>query len=408
MYKLTNKNQKYKIKSETIDEYPINIKKNDKIIEIKKDNKVILKTKVTENVLEKINNKSEINLEDINEKNIKKELNELIQNDKKQITNINNELNKIEEKINKCYKNEYIYELEEKISIMKSKVDSIKEHYQIINDYYEFKGYSDLNNILLINSIEDYKFYKTDKEVDELVIHCKEECKKLNTVIDLTDKLVKNDKKILEVKENNNKRNNDYLENKEKIVLINKLNEKLNKNIKEENDFLEKLDDDIKCLDKKLKDITLFNNSKSLITNIFNISVCTNLMPIFPGVRILFQALILKIVIESTGLLLSSDIKRELITKDLINKYIDKIYSNSDNIKSLSSLLKDNISNIKELKEEFIKKFENYKDVLDDYDKYLNKINESIKKLEEKQKLVLKYKTKLDENKEKILEFKNY
>lgn len=410
------KNKKYKLKGEKTEKLeisPIEIRKKDNLIEIDKKDEVVVKAKLEEEVLKQLerdikkNRKFELKVEDINEKNIKNELNKLIEKDKKDVKEINEEINDIEEKIKKCKKNEYIKEYEEKLAKIKSRLGVIKEHYEVISDYYDFKGYANLKNTLLINSIEDFKTYKTNEEIENLVLHCKEEGKKLDVIIEATNKCIKADKKVLEVRKYNEKRDEEYLKEKEKIALIDEGYKKISYNVKEQDEFLSKLDDDIFYLNYKLSDIKLFRSSSSLLTNILNISICTNLMPVFPGFRLLFQAIILKNLTETARKLFNPDIKREIITKDIVSSYIKIIYDNKKNMDLIIKYLDDSISNVKELKKDFIKKFEEHKDILDDYDEYLHKIDSALEKLEEKNKLINEYKQELNKKEQKVLELKS-
>ena len=409
------KNKDYKLKNKNIDSKKISqieIRKKDNLIEISKNDEVILKTKIEQEVLEKIeyyvknNYKFELKIEDLNEKNIKQELNKIIAADKNEVNKISDELDKIETVTPLNKSNEYIKKLEERIKKIKDRLGIIKNHYEVISNYYDFKGYDNLNNILLINSIEDYKFYKTDNEIDELVLHCHEECKKLDVIIDATDKCIKTDKKILEIKKYNEKRDKDYLNDKEKISLIDACYEKINKNMENEKNFLNKLDEDIIYINNRL-DSNLFYNSKTLLDNILNISICTNLMPIFPSFTLLLQTIILKNLTDATRILFNANIKKEIITKNIISKYLRMISENEENMDLIVKYLNDNITNVKEIKKEFVKKFEQHKDALNDYDKYLNKIDLALKNLEEKNKKIEEYKKNLSVKKDKILELKN-
>lgn len=412
---IEKKNKEYKLKgkkTKKIELSKIEIRKQENLVEIEKNNNIVVRAKLEEEVLKKLENdiknnrKFEIKIEDINEKKIKAELTKVIEKDKNEVKKINDEVEKVEQETNKNQKNDYVNEVEEKLKKIQERLSIINTHYEIISEYYDFKGYSNLKNTLLINSIEDYSFYKTSNEVDELVVKCKEESKKLNIIIEATDKCIKADKKILEVKKYTEKRDKEYLENKEKIDLIDKGYEKISANIKEENTFLEKLDDDISYLENKLNENKLFNNSKPLLDNILKISICTKLMPIFPSFRLLFQALILKNITETTKKLFIPDMKKEIITKDIVRKYINMIYNNKSNMDLIIKNLSESITNIKEIKEEFISKFEKHKDIFDDYNKYLNKINQTLKNLEEKNKKINEYKKQLNKKEEKILKLK--
>lgn len=413
---IEKENNDYIIKGKKVDkieESSISIVKENNLLEISKNDDVILKTKVQKSILEELeesiknNKKFEIKLEDVNEKNIRNELNKVIENDKKEILKINEEILKIDEKANIYQKNEYIDELKEKLEDVKKRLSEIRKHYEIISVYYDFKGYSNLNNTLLINSIEDYSFYKNADEIDELVMNCKKESEKLSVIIDVTDKCIKTDKKVLEVKKYNQKMNEDFLMQKEKISLIDEGYEKIDKNIKSQDEFLKKIDKDISYLEDKLKNFRLFDASKSLFNNMFTIGLCTNLMPIFPSFRLLLQVILLKTATDGIRSVLNPEFKKEIITKNVIKDYINIIYENKNNIDLINKNLDSSISNIVEIRKEYISKFGNFSDVFDDYDVYLKKIDLFIKKLNEKKEELIKIKKELNNKKQKILELKN-
>lgn len=412
---IEKENNNYILKGKKVDkieESPISIVRENNLLKISKKEDVILKTKVQKSVLEELeegirnNKKFEIKLEDINEKNIKNELKKIIEKDKKEVLNINEEILKIDKKANIYQKSEYIDELKIKLENVKKRLSEIRKHYEIISDYYDFKGYSNLNNTLLINSIEDYSFYKNADEIDELVMNCKKESEKLSVIIDVTDKCIKEDKKILEVKKYTLKRDEDFLLQKEKISLIDEGYEKIDKNIKTQDEFLKNLNKDISYLEDELSNFRLFDASKSLFNNMFRIGLCTNLMPLFPSFRLLFQVIILKSATDGIRNFFNPEFKKEIITKKVIRDYINMIYENKNNIDLLTKNLDGSISNIVEIRKEYISKFGKFSDVLDDYDVYLKKMDLTINKLNDKKEELVKIKKELNNKEQKVLELK--
>lgn len=412
---IEKENNNYILKGKKVDkieESPISIVKENNLLKISKKDDVILKTKIQKSILEELeesiknNKKFDIKLEDINEKNIKNELNKIIEKDKKEVLSINEEILKIDKKANIYQKSEYIDELKIKLENVKKRLSEIRKHYEIISDYYDFKGYSNLNNTLLINSIEDYSFYKNVDEIDELVMNCKKESEKLSVIIDVTDKCIKEDKKILEVKRYTQKRDEDFLLQKEKISLIDDGYEKIDKNIKYQEDFLKNLNKDISYLEDELSNFRLFDASKSLFDNMFRIGLSTNLMPLFPSFRLLFQVIILKSATDGIRNFFNPEFKKEIITKRVIRDYINMIYENKNNIDLTTRNLDGSISNIVEIRKEYISKFGKFSDVLDDYDVYLKKMDLTINKLNDKKEELVKIKKELNNKEQKVLELK--
>lgn len=414
--KIEKENDVYKIKGEkvkTIEESKIDIIKENDLIEIIEDEDVILKSRVELKVIEQLeeainnNKKFDIKIEDINEKKIKTELSKLIKKDKENLNKINKEFENIEKETTIYKSKESIKELEKKIEVVKQKTNEIKKHYQIISEYYDFKGYSNLKNTILINSIEDYTFYKNTTDVDKLVNECKKECKKLDTIIEITNKCIESDKKILEVKNYNEKMNEKYNESKEKIDLVSNSYEKIDKNIKEQDDFLLRLESDIQTLDEKFNNMAYFDGTTSLINNLIKMGLNTYLIPLFPPIGLIIQALLLEKSIEGIRRLFNPDIKKTFVSQKVISKYINIIYDNKNTMDLMEQFLSKNINNIKDLKSEYINQFEKHKDILNDYEENIKKIDDIINKLEEKNKRVKLMKEELKQKKEKVLSLKN-
>ena len=104
---IEKENEKYIIKGAKVDipqKSPIEIIKTRNLINVTKDEESIVKARVEEKVIQKLeeainnNKKFEIKIEDINEKNIRTELSTLIKKDKEETKKIEEELSQINEK----------------------------------------------------------------------------------------------------------------------------------------------------------------------------------------------------------------------------------------------------------------------------------------------------------------------
>lgn len=413
---LEKEEENYKLKlkkNEKEDEKEISITKENNIIEIKKDEDTIVKAKVKKSIIEELEEslkekkEFEIVIQDENERQIKEELKNLIQKDKKDLQIINEQLEQIEKETKVNKNNEEIKELEKKVEIIKQNIETIKKHYQIISEYYDFKGYSDLNNIILITCIDDYKFYKNQTDIDVLVIKCKEESKKLDTIIEVTNKCIETDKKILEVKKNNEQKNEEYNETKEKISVLDQSFEKIDKNIKEQDIFVKQLTEDIETIDKNLQDERIFNWSKSLLNNLSKIAVSTYLMPIFPSISLIIQSILLQKSVEQIRNIFNPSIKKTIITKKIVENYVKIINDKTSIMKTYEEFLLTNIENIQNLKKEYIQKFSQYKDILEGYEENLKKINKSIELLKIKNEKLQETKKEIKKQKQKVLSLRN-
>lgn len=412
---IEKENEKYIIKGAKVDipqKSPIEIIKTRNLINITKDEESIVKARVEEKVIQKLeeainnNKKFEIKIEDINEKNIRTELSTLIKKDKEETKKIEEELGQINEKATPFNTLEDVKKLEQRINEIKTRLSAIQKHYKIISEYYEFKGYNELQNTILINSIEDYTFYQKSTNIDKLVNECKQECKKLDTIIEATDKCIKTDKKVLEVRKYTEKRDEEYICSKEEIKLIDATYEKIENNIKYQDEFLMKLENDIENIEEKLNDKSTFASTTSLLDNLFKMTMNVYLMPFFPSLSIIIQAILIEKSIKGIRSFLNPEIKRDFITRKFIGKYIKIIYDNKAALEATENLLTSNIEEIKNLKQDYIEKFGPYSDYLDGYKENLKKMENALDKLTKKNIKVKEMKEELKKKKEKILELK--
>lgn len=406
---------KYKIKGQKVDipqKSPIEIIKTKNLINVTKNDESILKARVEEKVIHQLeeainkNKKFEIKIEDINEKNIRAELSNIIKKDKEETKKAQEELEKINKKATPFNTLEDVKKLEQRINEIKKRLSTIQKHYKIISEYYEFKGYNELQNTILINSIEDYAFYQNTTTIDKLVNECKQECKKLDTIIEATDKCIQTDKKVLEVRKYTEKRDKEYIQSKEEIKLIDETYEKIENNIKDQDKFLLKLEEDIQNIEVKLKDKRTFDATTSLLENLFKMTINAYLMPFFPSLSIIIQAILIEKSIKGIRSYLNPEIKKDFLTKKFIGKYIKIIYDNKATLEATENLLTSNIKELKALKEDYKEKFGPYSAYLDGYEENLKKIEDAIEKLNQKNTKVKEMKKELNNKKEKILELK--
>ena len=406
---------KYTIKGQKVEipqKSPIEIIKTKNLINVTKNDESILKARVEENVIQQLeeainkNKKFEIKIEDINEKKIRTELSTLIKKDKEETKKIKEEIEQLNKKATPFNTLEDVKKLEQKINKIKTRLSTIQKHYKIISEYYEFKGYNELQNTILINSIEDYAFYQNTTTIDKLVNECKQECKKLDTIIEATDKCIQTDKKILEVRKYTEKRDKEYIQSKEEIKLIDETYEKIENNIKDQDKFLLKLEEDIESIEIKLKDKRTFDATTSLLENLFKMTINAYLMPFFPSLSIIIQAILIEKSIKGIRSYLNPEIKKDFLTKKFIGKYIKIIYDNKATLEATENLLTSNIKELKALKEDYKEKFGPYSAYLDGYEENLKKIEDAIEKLNQKNTKVKEMKKELNNKKEKILELK--
>lgn len=390
---------------EFIPKEKIIVKTSKKIVTVEKDNQ-IKRFKTSKEQIETINKKItdkipfEEKLVDDNEEKIKKQLQKIINKDKKKITKINEEIDKIKEETHKYKLSEDIEELNKKIIKIKETLKDIKNHYTIISEYYDFKGYETFKNEILLNSIEDYYFYQEESQIEEFIRNCKNEGKKLNNVIETYEKCLKSEEKVLEIKNYTQKRDNDYKEHNNKVVLVEQSYKKIIENFNIEDDFIKSLNTDLYYLEQKIENEQIFTKSKSLFNNLFNIGMCTTLMPILPNLKMLIQLILLKNSIEATHHFFNPQIEKTF-TNTVLNEYLNLIFDKEKLIIETEKMLTSTIKNVKQLKNEYINRFSEYSNIFKEYSLYLKKLEQMEMELEKKQKQIIEAKKELEKNKEK-------
>lgn len=406
-YKLKGKTTKIPLKNQ------LKIIEEDGKIEIKKGKEIIVKTKLEKELIEKLeelieNNKEfEINIEDINEKQIKTEIKKIIKQDQNELNKIEEEIKKIEEELTIYKSDEEITNIEIKLENIKNRTNNIKEHYNIIGTYYSFKGYDQLNNIILINSIEDYKFYQSTSNINTLVDKCKMENKKLDNIITSANDCLKLDIKLLEVKEYTKKRDEEYLKKNNQIDLINKTYQYIQEKIEDQEEYLLKVQKDIEKINEELRLDTLYNWSNSLLSNMTKLAAQTYLLPIIQSPSNLITLILLNSTVNNISRTLNPYIKKQIVTQKIIKNYIKNIENEKISMDITESLITRNISSIEELKKEYIEKFEKHKEILRDYDEKLEIINKALYQLKQKEEQIKQMKNELKEQKQKVLKLKN-
>jgi len=392
-------------------EKKLELQKQGKIITIKENDKVVKKVKTTKEVIEdleeKIKNETEfeLKLQDINEEKIKKELNKIIQQDKEKIKGINDEIAKIKDETTKHKLTTEIQNLESKVKILKHQIDEIKNHYIIISEYYDFKGYENLKNEILLTSIEDYCFYQEESQIETIIRKCKEEGKKINKIIESYENCLKTEDKVLEIKDYTQKRDEDYKEHNNKIDLANKSYQKITENFNAQDEFIKNLSTDLYYLEEKIERKRIFLQSKSLFNNLLNMGFSLTLLPIFPNIKMFIQLILLKKSIEATHNFLNPQIETTF-TNAIIKQYLNIILDKTKILEETEKMLKEANNNLKSLKNDYIDKFSPYKDIYSEYKIYLNKIEKMEEELNEKQKQVLENKQALEQQKNKVKELR--
>lgn len=328
-----------------------------------------LDSKITKEVLDFDKEESKIKDEII----IIKEINKFVDNTKKELSEIENKIDFLSDKVkidnvdNSLYAKEYI-ELQNKVRKLKDEYDSIKEKY----DLSEFKIF---NSITLINAISDYKKKSSLNEMKMLVNVCKTEINKIK-------KIEISYKKTNKIKTDIEKVNNTQTNVKIKFTLEKKYLEELQRKNEKIKEILELNQKKVLELLNKASYIEVTKKIESSYTSFGK--VINGMMKFIGGVITIPLSFknIFGIALGST--LINRGLKSinkglELKQKIVYNyDYEDiskKVMQVEDKVNYTSSIINDSLSEISKMKDNIKNTYSKYSIILDEYNPVFNNIN---------------------------------
>lgn len=364
-YKLSN-SKLYENKSLDVTNKSIIYYKQSKSINLES---LTLDSKITKEVLDFDKEESKIKDEII----IIKEINKFVDNTKKELSEIENKIDFLSDKVkidnvdNSLYAKEYI-ELQNKVRKLKDEYDSIKEKY----DLSEFKIF---NSITLINAISDYKKKSSLNEMKMLVNVCKTEINKIK-------KIEISYKKTNKIKTDIEKVNNTQTNVKIKFTLEKKYLEELQRKNEKIKEILELNQKKVLELLNKASYIEVTKKIESSYTSFGK--VINGMMKFIGGVITIPLSFknIFGIALGST--LINRGLKSinkglELKQKIVYNyDYEDiskKVMQVEDKVNYTSSIINDSLSEISKMKDNIKNTYSKYSIILDEYNPVFNNIN---------------------------------
>ena len=318
------------------------------------------------------------------EKVIVEEIEKFIDESKIVLKEIKEEVEVIQDEVEKPYTLEQASELEKRSNALRSKIDNLKNKYDTIKEKYDFTDFAILDSIEFMDAVDDYTDKAKLDTVEVMVNVCKNEIDKIEGIVILKDQSVKVATDIEDKKEEIIDRTISFKKNKEETKKQERVEDRVAIELVEQRKIL----DDIKSRVEKIEVVnipqihisgygrmfaSLLRVAAGIVTaplsnrRIFGIAMGTAL--INKGLKGLRQGL--TIDQRSETVLKYEDLEREIINC-------------KDKLEYTNLMLLDSIEQVDKLKEEFHDKFEKYIYLIPEYKDAMNKLDNLKKKLEQK------------------------
>lgn len=318
------------------------------------------------------------------EKVIVKELEEFIDKSLVALEEIKEDVNVIQDEVEKPYTIEQANELEQRSNSLRLKIDKLKNQYDTVKDKYNFDDFAIIDSIEIMDAVDDYLDKAKLDNIEVMVNVCKNEIEKIDGIVIEKDRSIKVSADIEDKKEEIETRTIAFEKNKEETKKQEKIEDRVALELIEQrkilNDIKERVDkiDVINIPEVRITGYgrmfaSLLRVAAGIITapisnrRIFGIALGTSL--INKGLRGLRQGLTVEQRTETI-------IKYEDLEREIINC--------KDKLEYTNLMLLDSIEQVDKLKKEFSLKFEKYVYLIPEYRDALNKLDNLKKKLEQK------------------------
>lgn len=318
------------------------------------------------------------------EKVIVEEIEKFIDESKIVLKEIKEEVEVIQDEVEKPYTLEQASELEKRSNALRSKIDNLKNKYDTIKEKYDFTDFAILDSIEFMDAVDDYTDKAKLDTVEVMVNVCKNEIDKIEGIVILKDQSVKVATDIEDKKEEIIDRTISFKKNKEETKKQERVEDRVAIELVEQRKIL----DDIKSRVEKIEVVnipqihisgygrmfaSLLRVAAGIVTaplsnrRIFGIAMGTAL--INKGLKGLRQGLTIDQRTETV-------LKYEDLEREIINC--------KDKLEYTNLMLLDSIEQVDKIKEEFHDKFEKYIYLIPEYKDAMNKLDNLKKKLEQK------------------------
>ena len=329
---------------------------------------------------------------------ILKEVNSFIDNSKKQIDSIKEDIEELK-KLSK-EKNKEINKTEEKYIEIRKKIDKLKKQYEAVSEKYDLSEFSILESIKLIDSINNYKSLASLNEMDMMLNVCKKEIEKIDSII-----IIDNDKKkiganIEETKEDQKNVKIKFHNSKVKTENVKDIGKEIEYELNRQKEMVDSLyEKAYKYETHARKELEIIGH-RNMISSMLNIAGGILTLP-FTGLNIFGIALGATMVNKGLKELNKDLPTREKIVLEYNYEDISKQISEvKDKTKYIDLVLSDSLNEIYKLKKNFKEEFSQYNNIIPEYQEVFEKLNDLEKSIKEKQGQLNKLNAKINKESE--------
>lgn len=394
-------------------EYEANFKISNKlrVDTLNKDKKLIepLKEKVTNGDLE-LNNIEPKSSELVENSDLKKEskktkeeiiilkeVDDFVRKSIDVLDEISVELNEIKSNLKEKKEEEII---KNKYNELRKKISKLKNQYDAIKDKYDLSEFSIIQSIKIMDSIESYKSIATLNEIEMMIMVCRKEIDKIDSITIINDESKKVGKDIENKKDNDGKIKVKFNKSKEIVNDMKNTSEELFLELKEQQGIIDEMYSKASYYEKEVTKKLEYIGYRKILSSLFKITGGILTIPL-TGSKIFGVALGSTMISKGLKEMNKGLEKRERI---IINYKYEDISSQISNVKDkleyTSLILTDSLNEIKKLKNNFNDIFSEYEYILPDYPDIIEKINSLENMLLEQQFKLNKMDKKLDEERE--------
>lgn len=379
--------------------------------------------KLVDNLLEKNNEKQKENKSNnkeindnkdniIDKKEFSKEENEILKIVSKFITESTDEIKKmrleldeLDKKVDEEYDKEKLQELHKKYLELKEKIENLKRKFDVIKKNTNFMDFNELDDSILWDKIDDYKFTSNNDDIEALARECKKELEKMEKIIILYEDSEKLDKKVDDKEEEIQKRDELFKEKDKDLKLIEAIDNKVKYNLDIQEKFLKELENKVSKVSFEEKIDYQTKGYDKLLANIVRMTFGFVTLP-FSG---RYGSIALGSILVNNAI---KGLKNSLHTEEHKTLYITytdyakQIKNHSDKLDLASNLIVDSLDDLKKIKKTYKESFEEYRYKIPEYDKMIKRIEKIEDNLTRKQKQIDEYKyslqKKAQKNKDKV------
>lgn len=332
---------------------------------------------------------------------IKKMINKFINNSKEEINNLRNDLNNLELEIQNAYKIEQTEKIKEKYLVLKQKIDDMIKKYQVIKDNSDFFDFDELNNSLLWEKIDYFKYFSSSNDIEQLAYECKSELEKMENIIYLYENKDIYDYDLDSKIQGINYRDDIYDKDKNNLKKLSYVEGQISDSLSYIKKQIARIESDVDRMNITVTTKNIVKGYNKLFTNVgkFALGILTLPFGKFSIGRTILGATLVNNAIRGIRNSLKSE--EEPIRYISYTDYDNEIKKYSNNLDRAEYIIGDSLDQISKLKTDFKNKFQDYENIIPEYKQFFIKVNGIEEKFIKKQEEIKKYKEKLIEKDKK-------